>query len=64
MHTKNSSELRQNTLYHCKKIHEAWRDFVTESEVSSDKNDKKNPKITNLYDNKFKKFFQSTEYPE
>ena len=30
---------------------------MTESAVSSDKNDKEKPKITNLYDNKFKKFF-------
>ena len=57
MHIKNSSQLRQNSLYHCKKFHEPSRDFVTESAVSSDKNDKENLKITNLYDNKFNKFF-------
>ena len=56
MHIKNSSQLQQNSLHHCKKFHEVWRDFVTESAVSSDKGDKENPKITNLYD-KFNKFF-------
>ena len=64
MHIKDSSQLRQNLLYHCKKFHEAQRDFVTKSAVSSDKNDKENPKITNIYDNKFNKFFQSKKYPE
>ena len=52
MRIKNSSQLKN-----CKKFHEAQRDFVTESVVSSDKNDKENPKITNLFDNKFNKFF-------
>ena len=57
MDIKNSSQLWQNSLYHCKKFHEAQKDFVTGSAVSSDKNDKKTPKITDFYDNKFNKFF-------